>query len=68
MQKEIHFLIPRFFNPRTLIVFLLCTAAACSILIPTRSGAGRSFIRKELRTVSQRTLSLEEARVLSTRN
>jgi len=48
-----------FFNPRTLIVLLLCSAAACSILIPTRSGL--AFLRGEgPAQVSQKTLTFEE--------
>jgi hypothetical protein len=48
-----------FFNPRTLVVLLLCCAAACSILIPTRSGL--AFLRRdEPANASQRTLTFEE--------
>jgi hypothetical protein len=48
-----------FFNPRTVIVLLLCTAAACLILIPTRSGL--AFLRPQgASNGSQRTLTFEE--------
>jgi N-acetylneuraminic acid mutarotase len=48
-----------FFNPRTLIVLLLCSAAACSILIPTRSGL--AFLRPQgASNASQRTLTFQE--------
>jgi hypothetical protein len=54
MQKK-----SAFFNPRTLIVLLLCSAAACSILIPTRSGL--AFLHPQApATTSQRTLTFEE--------
>jgi N-acetylneuraminic acid mutarotase len=48
-----------FFNPRTLIVLLLCSAAACSILIPTRSGL--AFLKSQVAAnASQRILTFEE--------
>jgi hypothetical protein len=48
-----------FFNPRTLVVLLLCSAAACSILIPTRSGL--AFLHPQgASNGSQRTLTFEE--------
>src|SRR6266481_5260538 len=48
-----------FFNPRTLIVLLLCTAAAYLILIPTRSGL--AFLDPQASSNSpQRTLTFEE--------
>jgi len=48
-----------FFNPRTLIVLLLCSAAACSILIPTRSGL--AFLRPQGASNGlQRALTFEE--------
>jgi hypothetical protein len=48
-----------FFNPRTLIVLLLCSAAACSILIPTRSGLA-VLHPQGASNASQRTLTFEE--------
>src|SRR6266496_1104910 len=48
-----------FFSPRALIVFLLCSAAACSILIPT--GSGRAFLRPQAPSnASPGTLTFEE--------
>src|SRR6266478_1808630 len=48
-----------FFSPRVLIVFLLCSAAACPILIPIRSGL--AFVQAQAPSnTSQRTLTFEE--------
>jgi hypothetical protein len=48
-----------FFNPRTLVVLLLCTAATLSILIPTRSELAFLHPRGPSNG-SQRTLTFEE--------
>src|SRR4029077_2938891 len=48
-----------FFSPRVLLAVVLCGAAACSILIPTRSGL--AFLRPQgASNGSQRTLTFEE--------
>src|SRR6266550_3113735 len=48
-----------FFSPRSLIVFLLCSAAACSILIPLRSGLAFPHSQTPANS-SQRMLTFEE--------
>src|SRR6266576_2878400 len=48
-----------FFSPRSLIVFLLCSSAACSILIPLRSGLAFPHSQTPA-NASQGTLTFEE--------
>src|SRR5438094_8936752 len=50
---------PASFSPRALIAFLLCSAAACSMLIPIRSGLAFPHSQTPSNS-SQRTLSFEE--------
>ena len=50
---------PASFSPRALIAFLLCSAAACSMLIPIRSGL--AFPHSQAPSnAAQRSLTFEE--------